>query len=95
MGGYLRTLSFELQYARTNAQSRALKGLPTTDEPVPEPMTWLAIHEFSQDPGEIARTEIERITMDSMESHGWGTAFEVRLWLLAATHGQGKFFATG
>ena len=32
----------------TNAQSRALKGLPTTDAPAPEPPTWLAMHEFDE-----------------------------------------------
>jgi hypothetical protein len=35
-------------YARTNAQSRALKGLPTTDEAPPEPPTLQAIHEFDR-----------------------------------------------
>lgn len=39
---------YHLQTARTNAQSRALKGLPTTDAPAPEPPTWLAIHEFNE-----------------------------------------------
>ncbi|KAK3707111.1 hypothetical protein LTR37_012280 [Vermiconidia calcicola] len=44
--GYIRTTFYHLQYARTNAQSRALKGLPTTDAPAPEPPTFLALHEF-------------------------------------------------
>ena len=46
--GYIRTTFYRLQYARTNAQSRALKGLPTTDAPAPEPPTWLAMHEFDE-----------------------------------------------
>ena len=46
--GYIRTILYHLQYARTNAQSRALKGLPTTDAPAPEPPTWLAMHEFEE-----------------------------------------------
>jgi len=46
--GYQRTTYYKLLYARTNAQSRALKGLPTTDEAPPEPPTLQAIHEFDR-----------------------------------------------
>jgi hypothetical protein len=58
--GYLRTTRFKLAYARNNAQSRALKGLPTTDEPAPEPPTWLALHEFEVD--DINMGEIKDLT---------------------------------
>ena len=44
-------------YARTNSQSRALKGLPTTDAPAPEPPTWLAMHEFDEVVGLPAELE--------------------------------------
>jgi len=53
--GYLRTTRYRLLYARTNAQSKKLKGLPAPDEPEPQPPTWQAIHEFSRtvEPGEL------------------------------------------
>ncbi|ROT38962.1 hypothetical protein SODALDRAFT_294125 [Sodiomyces alkalinus F11] len=44
--GFLRTTRYKLAYARSNAQSRVLKGLATSSEPPPQPPTWLAIHEF-------------------------------------------------
>ncbi|KAK5175543.1 uncharacterized protein LTR77_000682 [Saxophila tyrrhenica] len=44
--GHNRSTLYHLQYARTNAQSRALKGLPTSDAPAPAPPTWLAVHEL-------------------------------------------------
>jgi hypothetical protein len=47
--GYLRTTRFKLADARANPQSRALKGLSTTDEPAPTPPVWLALHEFEVD----------------------------------------------
>ena len=46
--GHIRSTFYHLQYARTNAQSRALKGLPTTDAPAPKPSTWVAMHEFEE-----------------------------------------------
>ncbi|CRK13335.1 hypothetical protein BN1723_009977 [Verticillium longisporum] len=48
-GGFLRTTRFELAYARSNAQSRALKGLAAENEEAPRPPTYLALHEFSGD----------------------------------------------
>ncbi|KAF2011497.1 hypothetical protein BU24DRAFT_323263, partial [Aaosphaeria arxii CBS 175.79] len=56
---YVRTLRLKLLYARTNAQSRALKGLPTTDEPAPEPPTWQVVHEFSAEPSAEAKRSIQ------------------------------------
>lgn len=48
--GYLRSTRFRLAYARTNAQSRALKGLPPREGDRPPEATaiptWLALHEF-------------------------------------------------
>ncbi|KAH8675716.1 hypothetical protein BX600DRAFT_507931 [Xylariales sp. PMI_506] len=52
--GYLRTTRYKLSYARTNAQSRVLKGLATESEAGPEPPTWLAIHEFEVEDVDLA-----------------------------------------
>jgi hypothetical protein len=85
--GYVRTLSFELQYARTNAQSRKLKGLPTTDEPSLDPSTHLMMHEFDEEPGsEIVDSARERVgEMGNVQG-------EVCVWELQRSHGNGKFF---
>ncbi|KAI2484708.1 hypothetical protein Ptr902_03648 [Pyrenophora tritici-repentis] len=78
---FIRTLRYKLLYARTNAQSRALKGLPTTDEPHPEPCTWLAIHEFSRSPDRI------RADLNSEPETEWGrTEIEVHVWKLDRMH---------
>lgn len=58
--GYLRSTRFKLAFARTNAQSRALKGLPTTDEPPPTPPAWLTIHEFEVEAPDML--EMKRLT---------------------------------
>ena len=90
--GYRRTTRFKLVYARTNAQSRALKGLPTTDEAAPEPPTWLAIHEFdTEDPPvekmrELYATELSRKIM------GGAKKIETNEYRVAKRHGAGKFF---
>ena len=89
--GYIRTLTFDLQYARTNAQSRALKGLPTSDEPSPEPSSWVAMHEFEEKPGEEVvrrvREEVEKLEGKIAEVQG-----EVGIWRLERVHGEGRFF---
>jgi len=88
---YIRTMYFKLIYARTNAQSRAFKGLPTTDEPPPEPSTWLAVHEFSglsdEEVVQSVRSNAERGLkgVGKMEN-------EVHVWKLDRVHGRGKFF---
>jgi hypothetical protein len=74
---YQRSLRFQLLYARTNAQSRALKGLPTTDEPSPEPPTWMAIPEFSAEPAldlmssiwNISHTVLEKAKQNRTEAY--------------------------
>lgn len=81
----MRTLHYKLLYARTNAQSRALKGLPTTDEPHPEPSTWLAMHEFSELPDEA-------VLRDMSGEQGallGGVESEVHVWRLFRVHGDG------
>lgn len=94
---YIRTLHFKLLYARTNAQSRALKGLPTTDEPRPEPSTWLAIHEFAQLPEdtvlESVHSSVETILNGSETREEWGRSeSEVHVWKLDSVQGEGMFF---
>ncbi|KAH6875985.1 hypothetical protein BKA58DRAFT_132623 [Alternaria rosae] len=90
---FIRTLRFKLLYARTNAQSRALKGLPTTDEPHPEPSTWLAIHEFAGSPDENLVKALNDGMSKAAEECGWGeTEMETLVWRLDRVHGDGKFF---
>jgi hypothetical protein len=87
----MRTVTFKLQYARTNAQSRALKGLPTTDEPCPEPSSWLTIHEFEERPGDDA---VKRVKDDALkiERELGKVEVEVYVWGLERVHGTGEFF---
>ncbi|KAH7067422.1 hypothetical protein BKA63DRAFT_582293 [Paraphoma chrysanthemicola] len=89
---YVRTLTFRLQYARTNAQSRALKGLPTTDEPCPEPSSWLALHEFEEEPG---RRDVDSLRkgIEILEAEvGAALESEVYVWGLKRVHGKGELF---
>jgi hypothetical protein len=85
--GYIRTLSFELQYARTNAQSRELKGLPTSDEPSPELSTHLVMHEFEERPDE----QLVETVRKSVGELG-NVQPEVFIWALQRAHGEAKFF---
>ncbi|KAF9895142.1 hypothetical protein FE257_000044 [Aspergillus nanangensis] len=65
--GFLRSTRFKLAYARTNAQSRVLKGLaPETDEPLPEPATWLSLHEFECEADEMDLVELGKLTATPM-----------------------------
>ncbi|KAI4630378.1 hypothetical protein J4E80_001313 [Alternaria sp. BMP 0032] len=90
---YIRTLRFKLLYARTNAQSRALKGLPTTDEPHPEPSTWLAMHEFTDVPDEGFVKALNDDVSKAAKEGEWGeTEIESLGWRLDRVHGDGKFF---
>lgn len=91
--GYIRTLRFKLLFARTNAQSRALKGLPTTDEPYPEPSAWLAVHEFSEEPSASVVVGLSQGLSEAKAKYDWGpTQNEVHLWSLQKVHGEGKLF---
>ncbi|KAH7384427.1 hypothetical protein DE146DRAFT_622670 [Phaeosphaeria sp. MPI-PUGE-AT-0046c] len=85
--GYSRTSMFDLRYARTNADSRKLKGLPASDEPSPEPSTWLAMHELDERPAEDVVEKIRKDAKQLGEVQG-----EVYVWELQKTHGEGKFF---
>lgn len=86
--GYARTSTFDLRYARTNAESRKLKGLPPSDEPSPEPSTWLAMHEFDERPSE----EIVEQVRKSVQVLEGDVAEDVHVWELQRTHGTGKYF---
>ncbi|KAG9191061.1 hypothetical protein G6011_09149 [Alternaria panax] len=90
---YIRTLRFRLLYARTNAQSRALKGLSTTDEPHPEPSTWLAMHEFAGAPDEGVMRALDGSAKKAAEEGGWGaTENEMLVWRVDHAHGERNFF---
>ncbi|KAK7192356.1 hypothetical protein DPSP01_004943 [Paraphaeosphaeria sporulosa] len=90
---YQRSLRFKLLLARTNAQSRILKGLAAaTDEPAPEPPTWLQIHEFSAEPQSDVRATIEG---DAHEVLKKAKQKEAHGYRLERAHGQKKFFEDG
>lgn len=91
--GYQRTIRFRLLYARTNAQSRKLKGLPYVDEPAPEPSNWLAMHEFSSTPEDDLIGILRHDTENAVKTENWGeTDIEVYAWRLDKVHGTGKLF---
>jgi len=88
--GYMRATRFKLLYARSNAQSRALKGLPTTDTPPPEPPTWMTLYEFSD---EVESEIIEKLRTDkSKKVVANAKETEARLYKLVVAHGQKNFF---
>lgn len=65
--GYLRTTIYQLTFARSNAQSRVLKGLATEEEKkakLPEPPTWLALHEFEGQ-------ELDQASLQGTEETEW------------------------
>jgi hypothetical protein len=86
----MRTTRFKLLYARSNAQSRALKGLPTTDTPPPDPPTRMVLHEFSEEPDSNIREKLRtdksnKVVADAKET-------ESILYKLVVAQGQKKFF---
>jgi hypothetical protein len=90
--GYQRTTRYELLYARTNAQSRKLKGLPpTTDEPEPEPPTALAIHEFAGDVNQSAK-DLVRNSAESKKIISEAKQTEFIVFGLKKGFGKSKFF---
>ncbi|KAF2004342.1 hypothetical protein P154DRAFT_519542 [Amniculicola lignicola CBS 123094] len=86
---YIRTVNCRLLYARSNAQSRKLKGLPSTDEAPPEPPTWQAIHEFSAEPSSKA---VDGVKSDPHEVLKNAKQAEVHMYELKRVHGARKFF---
>lgn len=86
--GYLRTTRFKLVYARSNAQSRVLKGLPvTSDEPQPSPPLWLALHEFDTENIDL---EVVARAYDTKKDRNPTTGFSS--YKMAKTHGNGEWF---
>ncbi|KFH40420.1 hypothetical protein ACRE_089140 [Hapsidospora chrysogenum ATCC 11550] len=91
--GYLRTTRFKLVYARTNAESRILKGLaPPSDVAPPTPPTWLTLHEF-----EVDELDMEKLSKagsspwcDKMTS-GF-SKMEVHIYRLAKEFGEKDWF---
>ena len=90
--GYVRTTRYKLVYARSNAQSRALKGLPTTDEKAPEPPTWLAIHEF--DTLDLPMKDMQATAETEWSKRILGTAkvIEAPVYRHVKSFGKGTFF---
>jgi len=89
--GYQRTMRFRLLYARTNAQSRALKGLPTTNEAAPEPPTFQAIHEFSQ-AVDTSAFDIIKNAEGSKKILSGAKQLELAIFKLAKGFGKKQFF---
>jgi hypothetical protein len=89
--GFKRTTRYRLLYARTNAQSRALKGLPTTDEPAPEPPTWAAVHEFER-VVDASSVDAVKKTEEAKTILGDAKQVEFVTYKLAKAHGGKKFF---
>lgn len=89
--GFQRTTRYKLLYARTNAQSRALKGLPTTDQAPPEPPTWAAVHEFDR---EVDASSIEAVKSAEQAVEILAVAKQVEFvtYRLAKAHGGKRFF---
>lgn len=89
--GYSRTLTFELQSARTSAQTRALNGLPLETERNLQPSTWLAMHELEKRPSEDAVRGISEEVKRMEETIG-SVDGEVSVWQLQRVHGEEKMF---
>ncbi|KAE9968170.1 hypothetical protein BLS_005988 [Venturia inaequalis] len=89
--GFKRTTRYKLLYARTNAQSRALGNLPTTDEAPPEPPSWAAVHEFDR---EVDASSIEAVKSAGQALAILGSAKQVEFvtYRLAKAHGGKGFF---
>jgi hypothetical protein len=79
-----------LLYARTNSQSRKLKGLPTTDEPEPEPPTLMAIHEFDCVVDASAIKAVKG-TAEAKKILNNAKQVELVVYKLAKAHGSKKF----
>lgn len=92
---YLRTTRFKLISARTNAQSRVLKGLASpTDEAAPEPTTWLSLHEFQCDADQVNILELKKLTSSPwcdkiLASYG---VHEVSVYRLVKEFGERDWF---
>lgn len=90
--GYLRTTGFKLASARSNAQLRVLKGLdPPTDEPAPQPATWLSLHEFSCDASQVNGAELRVLASSPWEEEVFGV-YDFHIYKLAKEVGEKDWF---
>ncbi|KAG9239976.1 hypothetical protein BJ878DRAFT_529093 [Calycina marina] len=93
--GYLRSTRYNLQYYRTNAQSRALKGLPARAEDIAikTPPRFFAVHEFDTDDIDIkalmatVETDWSKRIMGNLAE-----PFEGNFWALKGSFGDKTFF---
>ncbi|TPX08012.1 uncharacterized protein E0L32_010343 [Thyridium curvatum] len=94
--GYLRTTRFKLAYARSNAQSRAFKGLPVDGDSSlpPTPPQWLTIHEFAQDASELDPVAMGKLTQTEWTEKVWGGAKRkiVNVYRVVKEHGENDWF---
>ncbi|KAL2760375.1 hypothetical protein ACRALDRAFT_1078881 [Sodiomyces alcalophilus JCM 7366] len=90
--GFLRATRYEIAYARSNAQSRVLKGLATTSEPPPKPPTYLALHEFSTE--DVSVEQLKEIGDSPWSRKILSTckAIETPVFKIVRTFGEGDFF---
>ena len=82
-------------FARTNAQSRVLKGLaPPSDEPPPTQPTWLTMHEFECEAKGLDFEEIKRVADTPWHDKVLGSAAEneSRVYGLAKEFGEKDWF---
>ncbi|KAF1983091.1 hypothetical protein K402DRAFT_383591 [Aulographum hederae CBS 113979] len=89
---HLRSLHFHLLYARTNAQSRKLKGLPPTstdEDPDRAVPSWTAIHEFDR---VIEKRELDELMKGAKAGFEGTKASEVRVYELKKVFGEKDFF---
>jgi len=92
--GFIRTTRFNLLYYRTNAQSRALKGLPArdTDLAMKEPPPYLAIHEFETDSVDMKAVMKTTDTEWAKKIMGRCKTVDSGFWSLKGSFGDKKFF---
>jgi hypothetical protein len=91
--GYVRTTRFKLVFSRSNAQSRALKGLSvTSNEPQPKPPTYLALHEFESEDIDLASLKTLTDTEWTKKIHDNAETALHPVYKIAKTHGKGEWF---
>jgi hypothetical protein len=90
--GYLRTTRYKLTYARSNAQSRALKGLSTETAAPPEPPTYLAMHEFSTETVDMLKLRDATASDWTKKIHAGSKKRVYNSWRLAKTFGEADLF---
>lgn len=96
--GYLRTTRFKLKFHRSNAQSRALKGLPPKegDTEFQSPASCLALHVFDVEPSKVQELFPEFMkasdTPWAKKVLGAATKQDLHVFSFVESYGDGKFF---